>query len=320
MGRQMLPLSLAVLTLPQYKCSESISSRIWDDWSDCPNSKKLDRATISEQECDEPTIWQVEATSDLLSYFSEQLEYIRAEFLEELAAKITLERASLLLDDIAKDWFCGDRQRTANQRLEASCWKYFSMVSPIAASKLSTLAPNTEASYSQGEIAALATCTQHSLTKHLHCWIERHPEGRSLGSHDIYLRRGLPLREPYRTGDIFNDAHVLASYSLSITVCEQFSTQADGPIAAPSLFHIPYDLANDRVLFFSPLIPGMPDGQLEIVLMPPADDFLVLHQGVFGQTHENLLCTKKNFAEDLQANEERLYQLSQFRTDIETID
>jgi hypothetical protein len=104
-----------------------------------------------------------------------------------------------------------------------------------------------------------------------------------LGTGDIYCKRGIKPKEKKsfkHKGDHKEWAYV-TSYTLSISVAEQFAKLGWGKDAM--MLHTCYSNIADRILFFSPFIPGMNAKQLEFGIIPSKRPLKYKSQGrLFG--------------------------------------
>lgn len=140
------------------------------------------------------------------------------------------------------------------------------------------------------ETAQLLTETWDWYDNTIQDYIEQHPGGLEMGSNDLCLHRGLVLHKPFIDGEPYFEMGYINSYSMCVSVPEQFAALADGSkreiaaIVSGELYDFRY-----RILAFSPFIPGMQSGQLEACVIPSAKEVRVRGQGVYSGIHEYLI-------------------------------
>lgn len=281
--------ALEAILLPQYSHSPQFMKRflmaIHESEAEIersPNNKKI-------KEVDESEI-----SADGYDYFSSNKTSMEQEFLEDLSSKIGEQKASLFCDVIAVDWYDGRRLRNAERvrALKLSIRNYLSSLLG-GHSEGSKVIQNTDPLndvqplLSEKEIAAVLTVNQHAFYRHIEGWKENHPNKDSLSSDDIFLRRGLALPKSLPETSLYKEWDFINSYSLAFSVPEQFSQMARGQI--PAIINGDIELLRERILFFSPFIPGMALGQLEAGVIPSTKPLPLVSQGIQGGIHEYII-------------------------------
>ena len=168
-----------------------------------------------------------ELRKDLLSYFIDNKNDLEKEFAEELLETVEQSHVELFCVTIREHWYDGRSKRHSGpvQQLKRAVYDYLKEKSfgspafePIGSRervmRVTPLLP-TEV------ISSILTVTNRLLGLHVDEWISKHPRGDEMGRGNIYLRRGLGLKEPLK--EKFEEHFLINSYSLAMTVTEQFS-------------------------------------------------------------------------------------------------
>ena len=203
-----------------------------------------------------------ELQGDYLQYFEDNEEEMENEFFGELVEAIGYANAIWFCFVVAREWYDG------NLVLDNHMPEGISVLSP-------------------DDIGKIIQVNNSNLFKHIEKWKERHPNALSIRDDSIFLRRGLAISElidttvPYREWDYIN------SYSIAFSAPEKFAQMTTGKVAA--IVNGDYDLYKNRILFFSPFIPGMNIGQLEFGIIPRAWPHNIRYQMCHSGIHEYIL-------------------------------
>ncbi|KQO89179.1 hypothetical protein ASF36_23745 [Methylobacterium sp. Leaf90] len=92
---------------------------------------------------------------------------------------------------------------------------------------------------------------------------------------------GASLLHTYKEWDYIN------SYSLAFSAPEKFAQMQAG--RTPAIINGDFHKFDGRVLFFSPFIRGMVVGQLEVGVIPSANDEFLADQGLHGEMLEYII-------------------------------
>lgn len=286
MGERLKPTS--TMGLPQYALSNDFMERF------------LDAIHVPGQEIARSTntngiklVDGSELHADALIYFTENKQALESEFFADLKDAIGRSNATALCDLIASSWFDGRSKRESPpvQRLKASIRSYVEVIvgGRVAMSELVVRheLPNVSPSLSNHDVASILTVNDRLLLRHIDEWLSQHPDSAMSSRSDVFFRRGLALREPFSDGDIYKEWDFINSYSIAISAPEKFAQMQVGSV--PALVNADCDYFNGRVLFFSPFVPGMPPGQLEIGVIPNTRQDALRYQGRHGGIHEYLI-------------------------------
>lgn len=246
-----------------------------------PNSTKIKMVDGSELE------------ADVLSYFSDGIDEFRKEFSSELLGRISCHELDLFCSVIAEEWFDGKRLRENgnSRRLKRSVYDYLSRVSgitkPAEFIQVRESLSGVEPLISAEAVAAILTVNDQMIYRHVEAWKQQHPNANHLSSNDVFFRRGLALKAPLDTSEPYREWDFINSYSIAFSAPEQFSQMMGG--RAPAVVNGDMALFEGRILFFSPFIPGMDVGQLEIGVIPAESPLSVHYQGEHAGIMEYIL-------------------------------
>ena len=276
------------LLLPQYQQSAAFMERFLVAAHEegapivrSPNSTKIKMVDGSELE------------ADVLSYFSDGIDEFRKEFSSELLERISCHELDLFCWTIAKEWFDGRRLRENGnpRRLKWSVYDYLSRVSgitnPADFIQVRDSLSGVEPLISAEAVAAILTVNDQMIYRHVEAWKQWHPNAKDLSSNDVFFRRGLALKAPLDTSEAYREWDFINSYSIAFSAPEKFSQMMEGK--DPAVVNGDMALFEGRILFFSPFIPGMDVGQLEIGIIPAESPLSVHYQGEHAGIMEYIL-------------------------------
>jgi hypothetical protein len=279
---------ISTMALPQYALSNDFMERFLDaihtpgkEIVRSPNTKGIKLVDGSELD------------GDALTYFTENKCALEEEFLADLTCEIGAKKAGEFCDVIASNWYNGRAKREAIpvQRLKASIRSYLDCIlrGRILLSEIVVMHDPLAVtpSLSDADVAKILGVNDRLLLKHISCWLDQHPNSVMLSKGDVFFRRGLSMSQPFTDGDIYREWDFINSYSIAISAPEKFAQMQIGCI--PALVNADCDYFNGRVLFFSPFVPKMPAGQLEVGVIPNDRKDTLCYQGVHGGVHEYLL-------------------------------
>ncbi|OAZ93489.1 hypothetical protein [Halomonas sp. G11] len=276
------------ILLPQYQQSAAFMERFLIAAHEegasivrSPNSTKIKMVDGSELE------------ADVLSYFSDGIDEFRKEFSSELLERISCHELDLFCSVIAEEWFDGKRLRENGnpRRLKRSVYDYLSRVSgitkPAEFIQVRESLSGVEPLISAEAVAAILTVNDQMIYRHVEAWKQQHPNASHLSSNDVFFRRGLALKAPLNTSEPYREWDFINSYSIAFSAPEQFSQMMEG--RAPAVVNGDMALFEGRILFFSPFVPGMDIGQLEIGVIPAESPLSVHYQGEHAGIMEYIL-------------------------------
>ena len=279
---------LSTMALPQYALSNDFMERFLDaihtpgkEIERSPNSLGIKLVDGSEMD------------ADALTYFADNKDDLEREFFSDLTEEIGAPKATEFCDVIATYWFDGRAKRESIpvQRLKASVRSYLERIlrGRVALTEIVVMdAPLAQSpSFSDEQIAKILVVNDRLLLKHIGAWLDLHPDSMMLSRGDVFFRRGLALSQPFSDGDIYREWDFINSYSIAISAPEKFAQMQNGRV--PVLVNADCDYFNGRVLFFSPFVPSMPVGQLEVGVIPNDRKDTLRAQGQHGGVHEYLL-------------------------------
>jgi hypothetical protein len=269
--------------LPQYSQSELMNNRFFE--AAHVEDQEVDRAVNIKgvrKEAD-----AAEIAADNLEYFARNKVTMEADFVGNLAEQITKEKADLFCNTISQFWSDGYQVRngTPMQQLLASVRDYLLSFLDTPKPFVQQDAKLTEpANFSIFDIQAILDLNKEMLYQYLHEWMRGHPNYLELTLGDLYCRRGLYLDSLIDAGNEYTEYAYINSYSLTTSVPEKFAQIKETDY--PSIIHTRYERIRERILFFGPFIPGMPDNQLEFGVIPGNNPQTILYDGKHAGMYE----------------------------------
>ncbi|WP_146189168.1 hypothetical protein [Pseudomonas protegens] len=231
---------------------------------------------------------------DTLKYFTENKDSFRDEFAKELEGKISQEEFKIFCEVVALEWYDGKRMREEGRchQLKRSIYDYLCTVAnnTLIQSQLiqtTVLPTDVEPLISSDAIAKILTVNDQMIYRHIEEWKMSHPSSDTISTDDIFLRRGLALESELDTSKPYQEWDFINSYSIAFSVPEKFSQMMHG--RKPAIVNGELSLFENRVLFFSPFIPGMDVGQLEFGIIPCERLPLIHAQGTHGGILEYII-------------------------------
>jgi hypothetical protein len=275
-------------TLPQYQASPAIMERFVDaalaggiDLKRSPNARGI------------KIVEQFELQADRYDYFFDRKPELEAEFVSDLEEQIGREKAGWFCDVVARDWYDGRGLRNGARvvDLKTSVREYLRAIAPkhrrIATVVQKAELENEQSTLSVDDVSKILQTNHQMMVRHIEAWKAIHPNADSITNDDIFLRRGLSLKEPLPSNVTYVEWDYINSYSLAFSASEKFAQMAEGAI--PALVNGEMDLFEQQILFFSPWIPNMAVGQLEAGIIPQWRRLVLTAQGEHGGIYEYLL-------------------------------
>lgn len=281
--------ALATMILPQYQASAAFMERFLV-------AAHVDGASIERSPNNEKVklVDGSELNADVLNYFTQNKEAFRSEFTEGLKGRISEEEFQVFCEVVADEWFDGKRLRQDGRcrRLKRSVYNYLSIVTNSAIPinqflQIKDLPLDVEPLITVESVAAILTVNDQMIHWYVDEWKSKHPNSDSLSSNDVYLRRGLALKCELDTNIPYREWDFLNSYSIAFSAPEKFSQMMYGQM--PAIVNGELSLFKNRILFFSPFIPGMEVGQLEFGIIPSERPLPLFAQGNHGGIFEYII-------------------------------
>ncbi|MCF5732949.1 hypothetical protein [Pseudomonas syringae] len=239
-----------------------------------------------------------ELSIDVLSYFTENKEEFRKEFVSELEGVVDRSGLDLFCKVVASDWFDGARLRREGscQRLKRSVLDYLLKLAGCALPLEQVVRSSEDLSKVEPLIAAediekIIVVNNQMLYRHIEAWKISHPNSDSMSDSDVFLRRGVVLNDEIDTSKPYCEWDFINSYSIAFSASEKFSqmVKAGSDSSKSALLNGELAIFMNRVLFFSPFIPGMAVGQLEFGIIPSMRPLPIHCQGIHGGILEYII-------------------------------
>jgi hypothetical protein len=280
------PTALATAILPQYQASAAFMERFLI-------AAHFEGVSIERSQNDQKIklVDGAEIDSDMLDYFLDNRDAFRDEFLSELNTKIPLDESRAFCETVAEEWFDGKRLRETGRcrQLKFSVYEYFRLLG-YARDSLVHVDNDfacVEPLITPQSVAAILTVNDQMLYRHIDAWKQQRSVYREISQNDIFLRRGLALSTPIIPEDGYKEWDFINSYSIAFSAPEKFAQMMDKRI--PAIVNGEISLFSGRVLFFSPFVPNMDVGQLELGIIPSEQLTPIHSQGSHGGIQEYIL-------------------------------
>lgn len=272
--------------LPQYSYLEVMTNRFLD----AAHTVDEDIRRAQNIPGTRKTVDQDEISLDNLEFFIRKKEIMAADFMGELKNRISKKKAELFCTVIRDYWSDSYRFRKGSEveRLIVSIREYLLTFIDNKKEPIQNIQPFTEpASFTIFEIQKILNVNKELLYQYLHEWMEGHHEYLDLGFGDLFFRRGLCLEKMQQESDQYWEFAYLNSYSFATSASEKFAQWKE--TAFPTIVSTRYEKICDRVLFFGPFIPGMPDFQLELGVIPSSSPQRIKFDGKHGDMYDYTL-------------------------------
>ena len=279
---------LSTMALPQYALSNDFMERFLDAIH--TPGKEIERSPKNQGI---KLVDGSELHADALTYFIDNKTHLEDEFFNDLVKQIGKKKAINFCDLVATHWYDGRSKRNSPQvqQLKASVRSYLNFIlsgrTAMDELVVNDVTDEIVPSFSVKNIAKILTVNDRLLFKHIDLWLDQHPDTNIVSRGDVFFRRGLCLTKPFSDGEIYREWDFINSYSIAISAPEKFAQMQIGN--TPALVNADCDYFNGRVLFFSPFVPGMPVGQLEVGIIPNDQKDTLRAQGQHGGVYEYLL-------------------------------
>jgi hypothetical protein len=280
--------------LPQYQASPAFMERFLDAIHE-------DGGAIERSENKKGSIKLVddsEVSADALDYFVNNKPEMEQEFRDDLIEQIGEEKADWFIEVIAQDWYDGKGLRNGKRIIDIktsvrNCMKKIIAKSDSLEMIVENYAlPEIVPKLSELDVARILCVNKKMMIRHIEGWKAIHPDSLFLSDDDIYLRRGLSLDAPINTSKLYKEWDYINSYSIAFSAPEKFAQMQVGK--TPALISGDIHLFDGRILFFSPFIPGMSIGQLEVGIIPGDRALSINAQGEHGGILEYIIGVDSN--------------------------
>lgn len=268
--------ALKTSLLPQYRESEDVFARFLVTAHEGADPEIARTEYIKRERSVRPT----ELELDALDFFASNETNLKDEFYHDLKEEVDEAKAKRFCEILADAWSDGYTRRKGGEVLpiRASVEVYLKYISGRQ--------PTTDTShalFTPREICKLLELNWRMLHTAVEDWIETHPRNDEFASSSVFFRRGLVLQKLFKDDHRYKELDVISSYTLSVTLAEQFAnTHREDEKSA--IVNADFYLFSDRLLFFSPFVPGMKSSQLEAGVIPgekPARlKYMGIHRGV----------------------------------------
>jgi len=287
-----IPKPLSTATLPQYLYSPSFMERFLDAIHE--DGKEIERSK------NEPgtikLVDEKEMSADFFDYFNISKPHLEVEFYEDLSNEIGEENVILFCDVIAKDWYDGKKLRQGERvhQLLVSIRNYLEYLNPNI--EISNFVErwqvgDLEPLFDVHEVKGILDVNYQIMYRCLEDWKSKHPLMDEITNSEIFLRRGLSLDKEFNTDLPYKEWSYINSYSIATSVSEKFAQMQHSSL--PALVNGDINLFDNRILFFSPFVRGLPVGQLEAGVIPSSNQVLLKSQGIHSGIHEYIMGTSK---------------------------
>lgn len=239
-----------------------------------------------------------EDSLDGLEYFKLNKKRLEIEFYKDCKAQIGKKKTHKYFDVISNIWYDGRNSRAGsdNYPLLKSIEQYFTDYKRIPKGDIFVQNQpdfgNVAPLFASNILDEIFKLNNRLTSFYLGEWLNQFYYRESFGINDIYIRRGIVLNE-YHDNSVFLDYNYLNSYSLSLTISEQFCQLGKG---RPTIINIPFNNCLDRIFFFSPFVENLnPElaakgyEQLEFGLVPPYTKTVMNLQNEHGGVVECML-------------------------------
>lgn len=281
--------AISTSLLPQYTSSAAFMDRfllaIHKDGQEIERSQNDQKIKLVDQK---------EIASDALDYFTSFKPKMEKDFFKDISSRIGKKKARLFCEILANDWYDGLTLRNGLRVRSIKLGVYYYLSTFLGGSVEISNVVNSHDTFSgvtqellPYDIAAILTVNDQMMYQHIEAWKAIHPNVFMLSTDDIFIRRGLALSKDLDTSTLYKEWDYLNSYSIAFSAPEKFSQMTRGSI--PAIINGNINLFLNRILFFSPFVPDMPNGQLEVGVIPALKPLPILSQGVHGGIHEYIL-------------------------------
>lgn len=217
-----------------------------------------------------------EERTEVLDFFYRNRKVFRQEFIKELRyEKMRWKKIYEFCRIVKKEWFDGKARNVIKKdeqvlQLMASVRDYLISIGmkttniPVLNDIPKEITPN----FLSEEIKSIIEANKRLTIQYFPEWLRILSSTVDLGTDNIYCKRGIKPKEKKSLKHHGNHKEwaYVTSYTLSISVAEQFAKLGWGKNSI--MLHTCYSNVADRILFFSPFIPGMNARQLEFGIIP----------------------------------------------------
>lgn len=238
----------------------------------------------------EKTICIQEEKLDLFSFFYEKSEELQKEFKERFIKELDENKYKYFIDMILDQWSDGKSKRLKGNQLTDFKKAIHVFLKNNNLRKqiycLTNLDNYNLTLFTEYDIQKIIELNKSMMQCVIEDWIEARPNGVQISTNNIYFRRGLNFELEGTTG-IYTEKDYISSYTLSLSIAEQFSQTGKNQ---RTIINAEFGMFEDRVIFFAPFIKGMNLKQIEIGIIPQFNKPLTYtYQTEIGNIKEYLL-------------------------------
>lgn len=188
---------------------------------------------------------------------------------------------------LINNWKDGYKKRTNSNdilELKSAIYEYLKIMNSDNIYYMSQKPNFTSNGFSKNDIKKILNINEKIFQIAIEDWIDSHSE--EFSTNDVYFRRG--INAEFNDKDLYFENDFINSYTLSITIAEQFSQTGS---SKRSIISGEFGVFYDRILFFAPFIEGL-EGQLEIGIIPHVSPLYLEYSGTIDAIDEFILMTQ----------------------------
>lgn len=235
------------------------------------------------------SVTEEEISHDAFHYFIDKKKDMEVEFYDDLEETgfFSTNEIDTFCDAISIDWVSNRNGSNKVMSIRASIKEY------LSSKKINTLDVVNNAPIPSGinpmfeplQIEQILKVNYQMLFNHIYEWKKQHTDN-LLTTNDIYLHRGLNIKNIFQSGQNYKENGFISSYSSAISVGEMFARQRqnNNVIVSGEI-----SLFDSQILFFSPFIRGMKEDQFEFGIIPKSKPYSLFYCGEHSGMHEYLL-------------------------------
>jgi len=225
------------------------------------------------------------------SFFEENKEKMRQDYLERLTGSIISEEKVQRFIKIIKDfWYDGRPERTTSDEIweiKKSIRNY--LIERTGSTKHTVKDENRDIKplFETYQMGHLLHVTHEMFDHYIQDYLQLRQDCMENSSNRIYIHRGIRVDELLSEGEYYEYDYI-NSYSLAQSVPEQFTAIARNGKFRAMIGGCANDFS-DQILAFAPFIPEMDIKQLELCIIPGIYPLRVRYDGEYSGVHEYTL-------------------------------
>lgn len=199
-------------------------------------------------------------------YFKNNAQTMASEFKNDICNEIGEDKYNYFIELISNYWIpAGKRDSKKIRQLEFTIKEYLKIFCKAKIRVLKDKSINANQVLTLQDLYQILEITRRLVGHYIQEWLSSSKH--DFSSNEIYLFRGINLENYPRKNKRFIEFRFINSYSLSLSIAEKFSDTVKQP-KVNAIFALNENLVDNRILFFSPFLPGCQDSQLEFGLIP----------------------------------------------------